>query len=200
MSTAYAVYVMSVLRNCKSVRLNGGVVLMPPTLCFMARLTTPMIRSATRRGMQMNEPPPYLGSFGLPNLGSVSMFSTSTGSPSCTALPDTPSPTRTSGPPRTSVEWPRAATTFSVCRSRSRSMIEPIRAWTARIVRSRTSASRSWMWGIFEAISTISFRVPSLNTRSSRRSVEARRSASMRLNALASSLISTTGPSPATAP
>ena len=77
-------------------------------------------------------------------------------------------------------------------------MIEPIRALTARIVRSSTWERRSSIFGIFAAISTTSFSAPSLKTRSSRRSVEPRSSVSMRLNACAMSPISVTSPRPDT--
>src|SRR3990170_2177715 len=77
-------------------------------------------------------------------------------------------------------------------------MMEPMPALTARIVRSSTCERRSSILGIRAAISTMSFSVPSLNTRSSRRPVEARSSESMRPNACAISPISSTCPSPGT--
>ncbi len=111
--------------------------------------------------------------------GSVAMSSTSTGSPISTTLPATPSPTFTSIWGMTSSGMPREAASFSTVRSRSRIMIEPTVARTARIVDCSTSPSRSWMRGMRAASSTISLRVPSLKTRSSSRCVEPRRSSSM---------------------
>jgi hypothetical protein len=71
-------------------------------------------------------------------------------------------------------------------------MIEPMPALTARIVRSRTWERRSSIRGMRAAISTMSLSAPSLKTRSSSRSVEARSSTSMRPNACAISPISLT--------
>src|SRR6266581_1827903 len=75
-------------------------------------------------------------------------------------------------------------------------MIEPMLAWTARIVLWRTEASRSWIFGMRVDISTSSLSVPSLKTRSSSRCVEARRSSSIWWKAPASWPISATWPRP----
>ena len=167
---------MSVLRNCRSVGLKAGV---GGAAALLARLTTPMMRSSTRTGRHMKAPEPYLGSRVRAKRGSVAMSSTSTGSPSCTTLPAMLSPTGTSAWSMASSGRPRATTSRRTCRSWSSSMIEPMEARTVRIVRSRTRARRSCNWGMREASSTTSFSVLSLKTRSSSRSVEARRSLSM---------------------
>jgi hypothetical protein len=142
-------------------------------------LITPITRSPTRIGMQMNEPLPYWGSLALLKRGSEAMSSTSTGSPISTTLPATPSPTFTSTAGTTSSGMPREAASFSTVRSRSRIMMEPTVARTARMVDWSTRPSRSWIFGIRAASSTISLSVPSLKTKSSSRCVEPRRSSSM---------------------
>ena len=77
--------------------------------------------------------------------------------------------------------------------------MEPTVARTARMVVCSTSPSSSWIRGIRAASSTISFSVPSLKTRSSRRWVAVRKSSSMLWNASATWPISATRPSPGTA-
>ena len=190
---------MSALRNCRSVGVNGWLLPAPGVCSFLARFTTPTIRSPTRSGTQMKDPPPYLGSLILANRGSFSTSSTSTASPSSTTLPAMPSPTFTSTcAPAWSISMPRPTATRSTCRSRSKSMIDPMLALTARMVRSSTWASKSSTFGILAAISTMSLSVPSLKTRSCSRSVEARSSVSMPLKACAISPISVIRPSPGT--
>jgi len=107
------------------------------------------------------------------------MSSIMSGSPLCTTLPATPSPTLISTSPMRSDGNPREAAVRSVWRSRSRIMMDPSVARTARIVVWSTCPSRSWIRGMRAANSTVSFSVPSLKTRSSRRCVRARRSPSI---------------------
>src|SRR5437879_959702 len=168
---------MSVLRNWRSIgeKARGSAGEAAP----LARLMTPITRSSTRMGRQMRPPP-----------------SPSSSSPTCATLPATPSPSGTSAPTGMSTLSPRAATTRSTPRWRSSSMMEPMLARTVRIVRSSTRVSSCCMFGTRAASSTTSLSAPSLNTRSSSRSVEPRRSSSMRVKASPIWPISVTRPRP----
>ena len=100
------------------------------------------------------------------------MSSTNTASPEAKTVPAIPSPTGTSVRTTTSAGRPRAAAMRRVRRSPTGSMMEPIVAWTVRIVLSSTPSRSSGGDGRPSRL-TISVRASSFPSTSPKRVVEA---------------------------